>query len=275
MYKLIQKIESIRFFLKPKKIVAQYKLHLGDEWLETSVASIAPYVHKILLVVSDVPWGDERIQGNPCRQLDETIQKLQNNYPALIEVLRGSWTVQRNHVQAGLNYIKNHMPEVTHCVYIDGDEIYEHIQFKKLISLTRKLRMFNREIRGKMHTYFKSPEFQIHPPEPFHPMVLFPVRKFTEYTGIRSVNFGFVEADIWLHHMSYVRKTDLEIRNKMITHKQDEGTDTQWYEEVYLNWTPDTKDFHPKDPKLFHSVKVLNKEEILPQILETYESWSK
>jgi hypothetical protein len=61
----------------------------------------------------------------------------------------------------------------------------------------------------------------------------------------------------------------------MITHKKDEGTDISWYDEVYLKWTPETIDFHPVDPSKFHSVKIINSNELPKQVVSEYQKWGK
>lgn len=273
--KISNKLTSLKFFFKKRYFVAQYKVFSGDEWLETSVYSIADHVHKILFVVSDVAWGDE-IYGDPAQgdRLNTVLKSLENKYPGKVLIQRGTWNSQKDHVQAGLEFIREHIKDATHCLYVDSDEIYEESELRKLKKTARNYKSFNREVRVNMFTYFKSPKYQVFPPENFKPMVLFPIRHFVEYTGIRSVNLAFIEADIWFHHLSYVRKEDVHIRNKMITHKHDEGTDVSWYDDVYLKWTPETTNFHPKEPAMFKTVKILKDEEVLPLIRDTYDSWN-
>jgi len=55
---ILNKLKTLQFFFKRRKVVAQYKLYFDDEWLELSIDSIAPFVYKVLLVISEVPWGE-------------------------------------------------------------------------------------------------------------------------------------------------------------------------------------------------------------------------
>lgn len=270
---LKSKVNTAFFFLKPKKVVAHYKIFNADEWLEASIFMIIRDVYKVVITISDRSWGESMLDSNPS---NETIlTTLQQRYPGKVVINRGSWKLQLDQVEAGLEFIKQHIPEATHLLYIDTDEIYEHGELKKLLSLARKLSTFNREIRIHFHSYFKSPYYRIDPEEPLRPMALFPIRNFVHFIGIRTVNLGFVEAHIWLHHMSYVRKNDEDIRRKMLTHKEDESTDISWYETVYCKWSPEHTNFHPKQPELFKGVKVLSEQEVPAIISKTYHEWNK
>ncbi len=148
---LLNKLKSLIFYFKPRKIVAQYKLFLGDEWLEASVDSIAPFVYKILFVVSDVAWGDDKSNpriANP--DLEKAIEHLKNKYPDKLIVYRGSWNKQLAHVQAGLDYINQHIPEATHCLYVDADEIFPTDVMKKLVNFTKSIRYFQKVRRAPL-----------------------------------------------------------------------------------------------------------------------------
>jgi hypothetical protein len=270
--KVVRIFKTFFFFFKKRKIVAQYKIFNVDEWLIVSIQSIIAHVHKIVIIESTISWGNSSLTKIDSDQFLEQIQK---EFPDKVIVMKGEWDDQLKQVQSGFEYIKKNIPECTHCIYIDSDEIYSEKELQKIIKLIHHWKTFNREIRANMFTFFKSPIYQIEPPESFKPMVIFPLRNFIQFTTFRNVNLGFVNSDIWLHHMSYVRKNENDIRNKMITHKNDEGTDVSWYEDVYSKWTHETKNFHPKEPAIFQSIKVLKKEEVLPIILKEYDSWSK
>lgn len=269
---LIRTIKSIMFFLKKKKVVAHYKIFNVDEWLLVSISSVVQDVHKIVITISDQSWGDSGIEKLPDNK--EKLDKFCKLFPGKIVVNSGSWSSQIEQVQAGLDFIKSNFPEATHCLYVDSDEVFERQELKKLLALTSKSKYFNREIRIHWHSYFKTPYYRIEPEEDYNPMVLFPIRKFTAYTTFRNVNFGHVVENIWFHHMSYVRKNDDDIRNKMLTHKEDEGTEESWYEKVYLKWTPETTDFHPVIPSKFHQVKIVTESDLPEQVVMEYRKWT-
>jgi hypothetical protein len=270
---LLNKLRTLLFYFKPRKIVAQYKLYTGDEWLEVSIDSIAPYVYKILLVVSDVSWGGH--DSVEATDLEPVIGRLKKKYGQKIIVLRGSWDNQFNHVDAGLTYIKKNLPEATHCFYLDSDEIYTQAEMAKLMAALVSFKYFNKALMCRMITYFKDVHYKIEPDVPYTPLMCFPIRSYTEYNTPRSVTCRKVVIDIYFHHVSYVRKDEKSIENKFVTHAGDERLIPNWYEDVWKKWTPELRDFHP-DPMTkdhFHSIRVLKDEEIPPAILAEYNSW--
>lgn len=270
------KINSILFFIKPKKIVAQYKLFLAEEWLEASVDSIAPYVYRILFVVSNVAWGDDfnkpKIKND---ELEKTIQKLLKKYPDKIIVYRGSWNKQLEHVQAGLDFIKSNIPEATHCLYIDGDEIYTNELIKKLVSFTKSIRYFQKAIRISYNMYFKTIYYKINPIKYPTALVLFPINTWIKYRDVRNVNAATIDM-LYLRyeHPAYVRKNDQGIRLKIEAHRETEPIIGNWYENVWLKWTPEMKNFHPTNPEFWEEVIQVNKNELPISMVNAYEKWN-
>lgn len=271
------KLNTLFSYFKPRKIVAQYKLFFGDEWLECSVDSIAPYVYKILFVVSDVAWGDDvknpQIQGD---DLEPILDKLKVKYPDKVIIIRGAYNEQLKHVQAGLSYIKKQIPEATHCLYIDGDEIYKQEQIKKLLSLTKNFKYFNSAIRIQYNLYFKTPYYKIVPKRWPTALVLFPIRDYIIYLNQRNgVSAKVVDLpNIYYEHLAYVRKDDFSIRNKLLAHSQDiEPINPNWFEDVWLKWDKNKTNFHPYNSEWWAKVEELNEVEIDPKILEKFKSF--
>ena len=262
------KIDSLKFFFKPRKFVAQYKLFFGDEWLEASVDSVAKYMHKILFVVSDVAWGDDatnpKIKGD---NLEPILNKIKAKYPDKVIVIRGSWNAQLAHVQAGLDYIKQNIPEATHCLYIDGDEIYTEKQITDVLALSKKIMTFNCAIRINYNTYFKTIYYKVSPNKyPVH-LVLFPLQKWVQYRDARNVNAKIVDrADLFYEHPGYVRADDEKMRLKIEAHRETEPIIGDWYNDVWLGWTPETKNFHPTNPEFWEGTVPVDKED-LPKVM--------
>lgn len=256
---MINKIKTLRFFLKKKHIVAQYKLFWGDEWLENSIASIIDDVDSILLVISNVPWGDNK--DNLKRDdFSEIIRKVKARNKVELHVIYDNWNDQLVQVQAGLNYIKTNIPEATHCLYIDGDEIYRKNELKKLLSLTKKVGTFNKSIRIQYNTYFRSLEYKIAPIKWSNLLVLFPIRDYTQYVGPREIN-GVNENrnDIICEHPAYVRNNDERMKQKMIAHSNSiEPIIENWYDDFWLNWSSDMTNFHPTHPKIWERLEKVN-----------------
>jgi len=272
--KLLMKIRTLIFYFKPRKIVAQYKLFYGDEWLDLSVKSIAPSVHKILFVVSNIPWGEKAdLQGD---DLSPIINKLKTQFGDKIIVYKGSWNKQYDQVQAGLNYIKNYIQEATHCLYIDSDEYYTRNQIKSLKKLLYHPFYFNNAIRINYHMYFKSVYFMVVPENWPTALVLFPIRKYTRFVNPRGVNCGAIDRkDLYYEHFAYVRKSNERIRDKIEAHKETEKIITNWYNDVWLKWTPQMKNFHPTKPEFWEKVIRINAKKLPNAVIDRYKQWSK
>ena len=270
---LITKLSTLRFFLKPRKIVAQYKLFFGDEWLEASVDSIAPYMHRILFVVSDIAWGDDlqnpTIKGD---NLDPILDKIRMKYPDKVIIFKGSWNTQLSHVQAGLDYIKQNISEATHCLYIDGDEIYSRFQITHLLSLTKKIGTFNKAIRISYNTYFKTIYYKVWPIKYPTALTVFPIIDWVHYRDARNVNAKIVERpDMFYEHPGYVRADDEKMRLKIEAHRETEPIIGDWYNHVWLGWTPQTKNFHPTHPDFWEGTIQVNENDLPKVMVEAYK----
>lgn len=269
---LTTKLSTLRFFFKPRKFVAQYKLFFGDEWLEASVDSVARYMYKILFVVSDVAWGDDvqnpKIKGD---NLEPVLEKIKAKYPDKVIVLKGSWNAQLAHVQAGLDYIKQNIPEATHCLYIDGDEIYTEKQITDVLALSKKIKTFNCAIRINYNTYFKTIYYKIYPNKyPVH-LVLFPLQKWVQYRDARNVNAKIIDRrDLLYEHPSYVRSDNEKMRLKIEAHRETEPIIGDWYNDVWLGWTPETKNFHPTNPAFWEGTMQVNESELPTVMIEAF-----
>lgn len=266
------KLESLRFFFKPRKIVAQYKLFFGDEWLEASVDSIAPYAHKILFVVSDIAWGDDiqnpKIQGD---NLMPILQKLKDKYPSKVIIFNGRWNAQLTHVKAGLEYIKNKIPDATHCLYIDGDEIYTDKLMSKLINLIKSFKYFQSAIRISYFTYFKTIHYKITPISYPNHLVIFPLTNWIEYMDARNVNaITYDFKDLFYEHPAYVRKDNEKMRLKIEAHRETEPIIGDWYNNVWLKWTPEMTNFHPTHPEQWEKVEATNLSDLPASMVELY-----
>lgn len=269
------KIASLLFFFRPRKVVAMYKLYFGDEWLECSVDSIAHAMHKIVFVISDVPWGDD--PGIPGDDLKPVLNRLQKKYGNKIVVYTGSWNKQLDHVRAGLQFIRKNFPEATHLLYIDSDEIYPAAELKKLLKLMYSWRYFNRAIRVQYNTYFKSVYFRVMPRLWSTLTALIPLRSYTDFIDIRNVlTINAVDVpDIVFEHFAYVRRSDEKIRRKIEAHRESEPIRGDWYHDVWLPWTPEMKNFHPTQPELWQRTEAVQAGSLPPGVVSTFESWKR
>jgi hypothetical protein len=270
---LINKLKTLSFFLKPKKVVAMYKLYFGDEWLECSVDSIVRKMYKIVFLISDIPWGDNtNIEGD---DLQPIIDRLNKKYPGKIVIHRGSWNRQLEHVKAGMRFVKEKFPEASHLLYVDSDEVYPSPELDKLLRLMHEWPYFNRVIRVQYNTYFKTIYYRITPRSWPTAGALIPLRDFTDFIDARNV-FTVNSVDvpyIFYEHFAYVRKNDERIRQKIEAHRETEPIIGDWFNDVWMKWSPQMNDFHPTNPHFWKTVETVSRKELSDDIVATFESW--
>lgn len=250
-----------------------YKLYFGDEWLELSVDSVASSMYRILFVISNVSWGENKdLKGD---DLNPIIERLEKKYPGKILILKGSWNKQLEQVKAGLYYIKQNIPQASHCLYIDSDEIYSKEELKKLLKLIYLPKYFNRAIRIQYNTYFKTIYRRIVPRKwPLH-LVLFPLRSYVQFKDPRNmITAAFHErSDIQYEHFAYVRKCDEKIRDKIEAHRETEPIIGDWYHDVWLKWTSQTMDFHPTHPEFWETTEYVPQEKLPTEVINRFHQW--
>jgi len=273
--KMINKIDTIKLFFKKRRFVAQYKLFFSEEWLEVSVKSVVDYMYKILFVVSNVAWGDDpknpKISGD---NLEPILNKLKTKYPEKVIIIRGDYNKQLMHVQTGLDYIKKEIPEATHCLYIDGDEIYTKQQITTLLGLAKRFKYFNKAIRINYNTYFKTIYYKVWPIKYPTALVLFPILPWVKYRNSRNVNAKIEDIpSLFYEHPGYVRNSEQKMKDKIKAHMETEQINGDWYHDVWVNWTPEHTNFHPTTPEFWEKVIPVKKEELPKVMVDTYENW--
>lgn len=134
------------------KLAAIYCVWDGLEILPYSIRNIAPLVNHVFVIGSESSNYGEQKQG--AIYSDVSNMTILNWRPDLAKQPMENETAKRNF---GLDYIRN--KGYTHFLFVDVDEFYEPIAFKK-----EKLRFENTNIAGlvcRSKVYFRSPELTI------------------------------------------------------------------------------------------------------------------
>jgi hypothetical protein len=263
------------FFWKRKekktRFGVSYNLFDGEELLESSIKSIRKNIDFISVVYQTVSN-----YGNPCSEnLVPTLEKLKNNH--LIDELV-HYTPHSN-TEAHFNEIEKRNIGLTlsrkaGCDYhmsMDADEYYieEQLEFAKSELLKGK---FDASV-CQMRTYYKSPFYQLSPPEDYYVSLFYKIKKGRKYEvtqkfpvlvdptrKMKTKNCRiFSRSEIEMHHMSYVRK---EIRKKLtnssalINYKEEVNRIVEHFE----NWNfPEPALLAGLPPKLHQIIQVENK----------------
>ena len=85
--KLKQKLDTLRYFLKPKKVIVVCRAFYGDEWMALAVKSVEKYVHKVLIVTSKYDWGQQNERVDDIEGIFERLKEILENLILFYSIL--------------------------------------------------------------------------------------------------------------------------------------------------------------------------------------------
>src|SRR5882672_11946 len=155
-----------------------------------------------------------------------------------IEIVEGNWASETETRNAGMELVSD-------CDYIfmvDSDEILVDEDLQRLKTLCE--RELPEVIAVQLHTYWKTSQYRIQPPE--DGVIRMVLRRDVRFEGLRGVQAPVVQADVWCRHLSYVR-TDEELLEKLRLFSHADEIRPNWYEQVWKAWDTrqDLEDLHP------------------------------
>lgn len=267
------KLNTLLFYLRPKKVIGVSRAFNCQEWLELSIKSVIDTVDVMLIVQSSQPYLNAKIE---FEDMSLIINKIKSDYPSKVVVLERNWYNEEQQFEDLIDYSKYKL-KGTHLLFIDSDEIYSKKDAKRLAAMARSWKTFNKAVYVTMYTYFKSIYYRVFPTEPYKPLALFPLVNYLKVNN----NFRHLEgvprtdSNIIMHHFSLVRENDNKIRAKFLTRDSYKRTEN-WYEKYFLNLDMNMKDFHPiiGNEKQWHSIKKIPQEELPHGVAERFEEWS-
>lgn len=189
-----------------------------------------------LILVSKTPWNGEPF---PVDKTEEIARKLG------AKVMVDDFPPDEHQRHIGLDYFKNY----DWCLIVDADEFYTREDIKKILDY---LETADKEVYscGKMLVYFKDLD-SIAVREIGHKPPIMAMRPHMRFSGIRGVDYPFYFIpDTTLYHLSYVR-TNAELVKKISTFGHSHEIIPNWYQDVWMKWTPQSVNFHPTEPDVF------------------------
>jgi glycosyltransferase involved in cell wall biosynthesis len=161
-----------------------------------------------------------------------------------IEIVEGNWQSENETRNAGMDLLS----DCDYILMVDSDEILldEDLQRLRVLCETDKPQV----IGVRLHTYWKTPDYRIQPPE--DGLIKMVLRKDVRIEGLRGVQSTVTQADVWCRHLSYVR-TDEELREKLRLFSHADDIRPHWYERVWKAWDSDQdlEDLHPIHPSAY------------------------
>ncbi len=225
-------------------VVALYKCFRGDEFLLPSIASVYPFVDRIVMVHSDTGWDGSR--GATVRQVVETDRRIDAFRDKIVN-LTAEADDQDAQYRQGFKFIRE-MLCASHVLIVDTDEVWEAPDLQRLIAGVAMDGGRCEAYTCRMHTYIKRVNYRITPPEPLMPIVM--VRAdVPEFRGVRG-NGLLPRCDLYdvrFHHYSYVRRTLADVLQKVeSSHIGDRLSHVDLDKWVAEKWNklPDATNFH-------------------------------
>jgi len=245
------------------KFGAVFCIYDDHEYLEISLESIKDKLDKVLFLISDIPWNGQKSDNSSTIEKVKELCKNNKNF----ELIQSHWTNEIDQRNFGLSNFYNE--KIDYCFIIDSDEIYHSFHFdniKQFIKQNPQVSAFHIE----WNTYWSKQYYVIAPRESYQPVIAVKVDSFQFYTirhGTTSIsragtfifktqqtkyNGVLIPSKIAIcYHLSYSR-SDSYIKRKLETNSHASEFIKDWYEKVWLKWTPDNKNLHPVTPQQYN-----------------------
>lgn len=190
---------------------------------------------KHLVLVSALPWNGEWAH-------DDTIAVAA---ATSAEAVVGCWTSEASQRNYGMQKLQDEGYDWV--LVVDADEFYTPVGVAALLQSVRG--PANAVTSPQMSVYWKTEEYRIAPEQRDNPIVA--LRASQRFTWGRHSKVGQrAQSHARLYHLSYVRD-DEEMSAKLASFSHQHEIRPNWYEEVWLQWTPQSRDLHPVVPPQF------------------------
>ena len=242
------------------KVVAHYVMYLHDFFLEDSIASVAPFVDKILIARTVKPWF-----GAPAdmKKTDRTLELLQAQYGAKIEIHSGIFPDEHSQ--------RNYLLEVSRqqgdkgAFIVDCDEVFLQGAFTSIYNFIG--RCSPKALKIPYLTFIRHANLCVAPP---YETGLFYVdlESPAHFTWARACSVE--PLTMWLEepaiaHFSYIRETDDDIMAKIRTFMHSGDTDwEQWFDKYYRNFDIRMRNFHPVCPSGWRHLRTFDLDALPP-----------
>lgn len=201
----------------------------ANEWrfMPAVVGQLTKFVDHIAVVRNSYSFAGSPVQLTPTPQMFAAI------------TFKGRWFSEAETRNAGLDLLD----DCDYVITLDSDEILLDEDLKHLRQLCE--RDTYPAIGSPFVNYWKTPEWRLVEPAPGL-VGCVAVRRGTRYTKLRRVEDGQMvfAKNCLVHHLSYVR-TDDEMREKLRNFAHADEINPDWFQKVWLKWTPEMKNLHP------------------------------
>ena len=225
-----------------KNIGAVYCVYENSGYLEESIRRIYELMDKIIILLNPKPWNSEGNDAIP----KETFGQLSQIFDPLnkIEIVSKYWDSEA--AQRNDGKLRLHQAGIKWCLIIDDDEFYNFDALQQVvISLPQSPHYV---LLAPHRIYWKTPDYAIENLVGALPAICRTSPTETTFTTARMMHVlggSWDVGNLTCHHYSYVR-SDAQLKRKIETfsHAHDFSF-KDWYEDIWLKWTPEMTNLHP------------------------------
>ena len=247
--------------------------------MEASLASIYYHVGAIVVLSSEIGWNG--VMGNTVKPVVEKWKK-ENDFYDKIKIIDFDSLSQDAQYQFGMMIIRKMYPQCQWVMIVDSDEVWDD---ENLLIAKNKYLKFGRKwvksYKSKNVGYIKSLLYMIDDNNRAVRATVF-VRPDVAFKGVRGsgIEPAIVMEDIFFHHVSYVRKTDElvfeKIRTSTIGDLGTKSVDLDLWKKNVWDKIPNVSNFHYTVgfEYVWKSIVKLDVED-LPKVLQTHPMLSR
>ena len=243
-----------------------------DKWIIKTIENCGPFVDKIYIAWSSVPWNYNPGAKKFVNKSSLEILK-QSKYYDKIVVIEGEWKLDEDERNACLDKAKQ--DGMDYLITQDADEFYTNEGYKNIIEGIKKNPNYDYYTTPWI-VFWKNFNYVVVGENSSRGLICGDVeialnlRKNVKFVRCRRPNSKHnINLGVICYHMCFVL-TDEECWEKINTWGHSHQFNIQkWYNEIWLNWKSTLLNIHPISPKSWH--KTIEFKGKLPEVLISIE----
>lgn len=201
--------------------------------IESVIKNWQGLVRRHLILESKTPWHGKELPQDSTREICEKYSHVE--YVSLdwkSEAIQRNWGLGR-------------LVDYDYVIIVDADELYTKEDQTKILDEIGLVRDFqdnqNCYRASNVKTYFKTPDHALSPRDSHEPAIALNPRAVT-FSEVRIPSTTYqIPINVTCHHISYLR-SDQRLKDKLTQFEHFNIVKPNWYEDVWLKWTPSTPD---------------------------------
>ena len=241
-----------------------------EDYISYCLRALSAHLDHIIVLFSHDPW----IRYNPRARQEFTepdrtgqiLESLKQELPN-VSIIEGVWDDEESMRNCGLNALRK--KDIQVCLIVDADEFYPEDGLENLKAEITRYNSPGTCYEARFRTCFKRFDYRItydhRAPVAVH---LDSSTAFIKHRLASGTNQHLPD-EIYFWHMGYVL-SDERMKEKLGTFGHAHEIVQDWFEEKWLNWSPQTLNLFRKNPTSRWPRAVQMDARVLPQILHSH-----